>query len=543
MKKLLDALNKRAGRIIPAIALVLSASIAFLYALEYFDFTFVKRPDGAVGTEDVVTETPADTEPSDKEDKPEETDPPSKEPPKAEEPSIKDHEDEVQIDPSKFLDVSAADAEGYRLTTDVYTSDMIIAELRMSFGEANTFYSALDAEGNPTRFRYWHKPMVEKRTETSEGKFKWDTSAEAIPTIEAYMGYIFVDPGVGYNLKVYNAYGRLLGEFNPYAYEFAYKRDEAGRPLVRRVYEKDIFNKDRTEYTTVEEFDYFYINRNVWSIDQANYSDYVFDRGLMADYPSYYGITDSVLERNCVFNRVLQTVPQGWLESFYRTRWKFTRYGEPIDDKIYYAAFPFSEGAACVTDEEGTMFFIDENGNKLFETKKIYDYAVPGTEPRTVVETLYLPLDESTAIGCYYYEYGLVMARRQIYDQVRKDEYDVMDVISDDYVILDKTGKEFSVPVGYRVHSYSDGVILLERNGVYGYLDYTKTWLTVPEFEDAKPFMEGLAACKKDGKWGMIDTAGNTVIPFLYDNIQSVSSGVIVCHSETGWNTYLKMAK
>ena len=35
----------------------------------------------------------------------------------------------------------------------------------------------------------------------------------------------------------------------------------------------------------------------------------------------------------------------------------------------------------------------------------------------------------------------------------------------------------------------------------------------------------GLAAVAVNGKWGMIDTAGNTVILFDYDSVQSVSSG------------------
>ena len=84
---------------------------------------------------------------------------------------------------------------------------------------------------------------------------------------------------------------------------------------------------------------------------------------------------------------------------------------------------------------------------------------------------------------------------------------------------------------------------LCEKNGVYGYMDYTGAWLNSPDYEDARYFMEGLAPCKKDGKWGMIDTKGNTVLPFVYDYIQPTSSGIIIAHSENGWNTYMKMAK
>ena len=74
-------------------------------------------------------------------------------------------------------------------------------------------------------------------------------------------------------------------------------------------------------------------------------------------------------------------------------------------------------------------------------------------------------------------------------------------------------------------------------------MDFTGAWLGTPDYDMARPFSEGLAACMKDGKWGMIDMAGNVVLPFIYDSVQSASSGVIVCHSASGWNTYLKMAK
>ena len=184
------------------------------------------------------------------------------------------------------------------------------------------------------------------------------------------------------------------------------------------------------------------------------------------------------------------------------------------------------------------MYFVNDQGKRTFETKK--EYVISG---RYVVDQLLLPLDETTALGCYYYEYGLVKARRQIYDYYQLEDWDLMYIMSDEYVMLYTDGSEFPVPTGYSVKTYSNGVMLLEKNGTFGYMDYTGAWLNSPDYEDARYFMEGLAPCKKNGKWGMIDTAGRTVLPFVYDYIQPTSSGVIVTHSGNGWNVYMKMAK
>lgn len=506
---------------VPIAALALAAILVFLYAFEYYDFTFIKRPESkpegeqsAPVTEDVtepVTEPvtdPVTPEPG-------ETLPPVTEAP------------EPVIDPTSFPDVNAAGAEGYYLTSLPYTSDMIIAELRSRLETSDSF---------SLRTRTWNKPVYEYEYANGEAELKWVPTEEDIPTLEAYMGYIFADTGETVN--VYDSYGRFLNYFNPEAYEFAYKRDKAGNPLLRRAYNYTASTEDGTQSADFKSFNYYYLSSG-GGIYNSDYNDAAENRGVMSDYPAYFGAADGGLGRKCVYNQVVQKTVKGKLKSFIRTRWNITWNGVPINEETYYAAYPYSEGRACVTDEEGTMFFVDTNGNKTFETKKEYW----STGNRYVVERLLLPLDETTALGCYYYDHGLVKARRQIYDYYQLDDWDIMYVMSDEYVMLYTDGTLFPIPANYKVLTYSDGVMLLEKNGVFGYMDYTGAWLNTPEYEAAEHFSEGLAPCKKDGRWGMIDTAGNTVLPFIYDYIQPTSSGVIIAHSEYGWNTYLKMAK
>ena len=47
-----------------------------------------------------------------------------------------------------------------------------------------------------------------------------------------------------------------------------------------------------------------------------------------------------------------------------------------------------------------------------------------------------------------------------------------------------------------------------------------------------------------DGRFGMIDTEGNIVLPFTYDQISMVSSGLVaVYRAENGWSVLKLMEK
>ena len=112
--------------------------------------------------------------------------------------------------------------------------------------------------------------------------------------------------------------------------------------------------------------------------------------------------------------------------------------------------------------------------------------------------------------------------------------------------MMDKNGKEFPLPEGYDIVSYSDGVILLTRDGKYGYMDYTGAWIAQPIYDFAQPFYEGLAVVGfGEGDRLMIDTEGNIVIPMgAYDYISNASSGVIAAWRDGhGWDILHKMAK
>ena len=112
-------------------------------------------------------------------------------------------------------------------------------------------------------------------------------------------------------------------------------------------------------------------------------------------------------------------------------------------------------------------------------------------------------------------------------------------------VLLDKSGNEYEMPNGYDFVSYSDGVILLERNGRYGYYSVDGYWIVQPVYTYAQPFVEGIGVIGYEGGVvGAVDTEGNVVIPFEYKTITNSSSGVFACYSEqNGWKVLAKVDK
>ncbi|MBQ1934601.1 MAG: WG repeat-containing protein, partial [Clostridia bacterium] len=91
-----------------------------------------------------------------------------------------------------------------------------------------------------------------------------------------------------------------------------------------------------------------------------------------------------------------------------------------------------------------------------------------------------------------------------------------------------------------------DGVLLLERDGLYGYYSIEGRWIAQPIFTFARPFAEGLGVIGfANGIKGVIDTEGNVVIPFEYEEISQVSTGIIAAYSETigNWQFFGKVAK
>jgi uncharacterized protein YchJ len=75
------------------------------------------------------------------------------------------------------------------------------------------------------------------------------------------------------------------------------------------------------------------------------------------------------------------------------------------------------------------------------------------------------------------------------------------------------------------VHQSHDGLVLLEVNGKWGFID-TKGNEVIPfKYEHAHVFNEGPAAVKLNDKWGFLDKTGKEITPLKYERVQNFHDG------------------
>ena len=231
-------------------------------------------------------------------------------------------------------------------------------------------------------------------------------------------------------------------------------------------------------------------------------------------------------------------------------RWMFGRsnyidsdeYKNAPDDKKlseiykYAGLYSFSEGLCATLDSMGRISFCDESGRAVITRNKYY-YGQNNRKLFTkYAEPLLLGID---SIGSLYFDEGLVRVRQLDWDSQYTDK------LSGDYTyLLRADGSRFEIPAGYKLIAYSDGVLLLERGGYYGYYSAQGKWIAQPIYTYARPFAEGLGVIGfSNSKKGIIDRNGNIVVPFKYDYISQVSSGVISLYSDGKWTIVAKVEK
>lgn len=64
-----------------------------------------------------------------------------------------------------------------------------------------------------------------------------------------------------------------------------------------------------------------------------------------------------------------------------------------------------------------------------------------------------------------------------------------------------------------------DKQILVKKDSLYGYIDKKGKVIISPKYKDGMIFYEGLAAVGNGNKFGFINIKGDTIIPFVYDDI------------------------
>lgn len=204
-------------------------------------------------------------------------------------------------------------------------------------------------------------------------------------------------------------------------------------------------------------------------------------------------------------------------------------------------AYNYSEGLAAVVYPDNVMLFLTEWGSNHYPLYREGNYWNENGRLAFSIYTAPLVRDISD-IGSLYFDRGYVRVRQLDTDAV----YGNPDYLIGQYeLILDQNGNIFRLPSDYELVGYSDGVLLVERDGLYGYYSTEGRWIAQPIYTFARPFAEGLGVIGfENGIKGVIDTAGNVVIPFDYKEISQVSTGIIAAYGEkNGWEFFAKITK
>lgn len=468
---------------------------------------------------------------------------------------------------AKFNTVSELSSKGYKLSSKVYDpadTALAIVSSSSSFAKA---YSQKKQAAEIVVTEQGQKGGTVSRTEKS--------TADA-PLLLPYYGYI-----------IHTADGKrqlLDSKGNVLVYSFSgytpvYRTTLSGEPLFKydgKYYyycdpkstkelffdkiEADTYSSlPSEEPTAAQYFNYdYYIILNKYYMDEAKRSIEMTDISVMT--PDKPGMVEYLVNEDTVNSLTIpaysHTSNKADLYPFYsyqytpeleveKILWGYmdSKGNVKIEPK-FLAAYSFSdEGYAVAVNLNSHLCIIDTKGNEVYNPydEPVYLPELGGGYARSI---FYLPDTygiENT--GMFTLSCGYTRMRRKLVDTTQGNSLESYGVKNEAQIVVSYDGSTVNYPADYNLISYSDGILLLEKNGKYGYMNTDSKWLVKPVMSYARPFSEGLGVMAyTDGKVGVIDTEGNIIIPHIFTNIEDCSGGVITAFSaENGWVIFNKM--
>jgi len=506
--------------IISFILIIFITVATIAYHRGVFDISFIKRP-GLI-SDTTTNQASSDTGGSPSPIKPSE--PLTPIPDKADTPSDSDklsyeqipniHSDKELINNylSSLENTTVLTENGYRITDLEYDNSYVISKLTTQLDVGSEYSLREQTVQVPVRIpdekypNYYTTVFEDAQTDR--------------PAVDIYMDYIIIDNGE--TCKLTKNDGTILAEdFDVEKYVPAYTRDKNDIPLFKSE-EQSKYNPRNTITR------YYYVNKN-GEFKTSDYDDKADSRGLYFNYPSYFGKSDSSFR--VYYDEELELYAYGTADGV-----------ASKDDYKYSAAFNHSEGICAAVETDGLMYFLNRNNITLISASKEFFKKYNESQRRLLANYIMPDTFGEESRGFFYFDHGLCRVRKQVIDAYHWQTYEDRRVTSDDDILICYDGTEFPIPTGYNLISYSNGVLLLEKDGLYGYMDHTGGWIAEPVYTYARPFNEGLAAVGNDGKIGMIDTNGNIVIPQVFDHISDASGGLIALYDgECGWTVLNKL--
>lgn len=238
-------------------------------------------------------------------------------------------------------------------------------------------------------------------------------------------------------------------------------------------------------------------------------------RGVPFMYPSYYG-ADGANNLDRDYNP-------------YNGKWGYKDSATgavKFLGRIYNQTFNYSENIGIAfQDSSGRgykLFFLDENGYNYITD---YNYYAPDAAKKS-------------HLGFFYFDHGLTRVYEREFDRRNG-------AITERELIVNYYGTPFYIPEDYNIKAYSNGMILLEKNGYYGFMNYLGEWVANPIFTYAQPFYEGVAVVGLgNGKRAIIDIQGKFIAKFKYDIITNCTGGIIALYERNqGWTILNKVRR
>lgn len=410
---------------------------------------------------------------------------------------------------SFFKNISEYKESGYKLTNTIFDQKThVLGEVTLSVELTENYSNSLKTISYPIK---------SYASSDSEYVISYEMRRTKRPAIDLYMGCIFYDNGNA--IYLLSTDGKPISKFDVNKYIPAYTRDINDNPVF---YSYTTVTDESGAVSAVKS--YYILSEDKKSLISSDYNDITDNRGIYSDYPSYYGKSIS-----------------GYPERVYNANgtWSYNGiWGS------YASAYKFTSDYACVADARGEMTIINQYGQSAFTTRNIVPNAVNRYVTEIVLCVMPASFGEETT-GFFYFDHGLIRIREQRLEYSDYRNRRKKTVIYDEEKLYKTDGTEFKIPYGYNIVSYSNGIILLEKDERYGYMNYTGAWIAQPIYTNATTFSEGLAVLTlSNGKMGMIDTKGNIIVPFQYDHISNPSSGIIsIYNNSTGWQLLQKMSK
>lgn len=199
-------------------------------------------------------------------------------------------------------------------------------------------------------------------------------------------------------------------------------------------------------------------------------------------------------------------------------------HGKAVVPLIYCECADFHEGVARVKYDDGRYGFINNTGNKIFDTM----FGDCAKQYESGVLQVY-------GDNCQLFNIRGVRINQEEYDSCNDIAYGLVSVSKDNMAgVIDISGKEI-VPCIYKgeCELYDDCIVVESDEGLR-ILDHFGVALTNEAYDECTPLDNGLFLVLKKGRYNILDRSGAIMVSLAYNAVINACCGRLIVQSHTG---------